>query len=49
MSTELDPQAVKMFGFKVWTYKMGEQVSLMVYLGDTLGLYKMMSSRGVMT
>ena len=49
MSTELDPQAVKMFGFKVWTYKMGEQVSLMVYLGDTLGLYKTMSSRGVMT
>ena len=49
MTTELDPQAVKMFGFKVWTYKMGEQVSLMVYLGDQLGLYKTMAGGGVMT
>ena len=43
MSTELDRDAVKMFGFKVWTYKMGEQVSLMVHLGDQLGLYKTMA------
>lgn len=49
MTTELDRDAVKMFGFKVWTYKMGEQVSLMVYLGDQLNLYKTMAGRGAMT
>ena len=49
MSTELDTKAIKMFGFKVWTYKMGEQVSLMVHLGDQLGIYKTMAGGGVMT
>ncbi len=49
MNTELDRDAVKMFGFKVWTYKMGEQVSLMIYLGDHLGLYKTMAGRGIVT
>ena len=43
---ELDPDAVKLFSFKVWTYKMGEQVSLMIYLGDRLGLYSAMARRG---
>jgi len=47
--TELDKHAVKMFGFKVWTYKMGEQVSLMVHLGDQLGLYKAMAGGGAMS
>lgn len=49
MTAELDQNALKMFGFKVWTYKMGEQVSLMVHLGDRLGLYKTMAGAGVMT
>jgi len=49
VSTELDQDAIKMFGFKVWTYKMGEQVSLMVYLGDQLGLYKTMAGSGAMS
>ena len=49
MANELDANAVKMFGFKVWTYKMGEQVSLMVHIGDQLGLYKTMAGRGLMT
>ena len=35
-----------MFGFKVWTYKMGEQVSLTVHLGDRLGLYATMAGSG---
>ena len=43
---EPDPDAVKLFSFKVWTYKMGEQVSLMIYLGDRLGLYSAMARRG---
>lgn len=49
MGTELDQDAVKMFGFKVWTYKMGEQVSLMVHLGDRLGIYKTMAGSGSMS
>lgn len=49
MTAELDQKALKMFGFKVWTYKMGEQVSLMVHLGDRLGLYKTMAGRGITT
>jgi len=49
VSTELDQDAIKMFGFKVWTYKMGEQVSLMVYLRDQLGLYKTMAGSGAMS
>jgi len=49
MGTELDQDAIKMFGFKVWTYKMGEQVSLMVHLGDQLGIYKTMAGSGVMS
>lgn len=42
----IDPDAVKLFSFKVWTYKMGEQVSLMIHLGDRLGLYSTMVGRG---
>jgi 2-polyprenyl-3-methyl-5-hydroxy-6-metoxy-1,4-benzoquinol methylase len=49
MANELDHDAVKMFGFKVWTYKMGEQVSLMIYLGDQLGLYSAMAGGGMLT
>ena len=49
MSTALDPNAIKMFGFKVWTYKMGEQVSLMIHLGDQLGMYKTMAGSGAMS
>ena len=47
--TEIDQDALKMFGFKVWTYKMGEMVSLMVHLGDQLGLYATMAGSGPMT
>ncbi|MEM7095740.1 MAG: class I SAM-dependent methyltransferase [Actinomycetota bacterium] len=43
---DIDIDAVKKFGFKVWTYKMGEQVSLMVHIGDRLGLYKTMAGAG---
>lgn len=47
--TAIDTNDLKMFGFKVWTYKMGEQVSLMVHLGDRLGLYKTMAGAGPQT
>jgi len=49
MTSTIDPDALKKFGFKVWTYKMGEQVSLMVHLGDRLGLYRTMRDQGPMT
>ncbi|MCP3856332.1 MAG: methyltransferase domain-containing protein [Actinomycetia bacterium] len=47
--TTIDPDELKMFSFKVWTYKMGEQVSLMVHLGDQLGLYGAMRGQGPMS
>ena len=43
MTDQLDPKAMRRFGFTLWSYKMGEQVALMVHLGDRLGLYKAMS------
>ena len=46
MSDDLDPDAVKQFSFTVWTYKMGEQVSLMIHLGDRLGLYRTLHGAG---
>jgi 2-polyprenyl-3-methyl-5-hydroxy-6-metoxy-1,4-benzoquinol methylase len=45
MST-IDPDEMKKFGFRVWTYKMGEQVSLMIHLGDRLGLYRALAGAG---
>lgn len=30
----------RQFAFRVWQYKMGEVVSLMIHLGDRLGLYR---------
>lgn len=46
---ELDQDELKRFSFSVWTYKMGEQVSLMVHLGDRLGLYRAMQGAGPMS
>lgn len=45
----LDADAVKLFSFTVWSYKMGEQVSLLVHLGDRLGLYRAMAGAGPST
>ncbi|MEM7326980.1 MAG: class I SAM-dependent methyltransferase, partial [Actinomycetota bacterium] len=45
----IDQDALKRFSFTVWSYKMGEQVSLMIHLGDVLGLYQAMSGRGPVT
>ena len=49
MSDELDQDELKRLGFAIWSYKMGEQVSLMIHLGDRLGLYKHMAGAGPMT
>ena len=45
----IDQDALKQFSFSVWTYKMGEQVSLMIHLGDVLGLYRAMNGVGPIT
>ena len=37
------------FALRVWGYKQGEGVSLMIHLGDRLGLYRAMAGRGPMT
>ena len=47
MSDDRDRLAA--FALKVWGYKQGEVVSLMVHLGDRLGLYRAMVDRGLMT
>ena len=47
--TNLDPKALKRFAFKVWSYKMGEMVSLMIHLGDRLGLYRALDGTGPIT
>jgi len=49
VSDQLDPDELKQFGFAVWSYKMGEQVSLLIHLGDRLGLYKQMHDAGPLT
>jgi SAM-dependent methyltransferase len=47
MARERDPQAE--FALRVWGYKQGEVVSLMIHLGDRLGLYRSMAGVGPMT
>ncbi|MEO1064841.1 MAG: class I SAM-dependent methyltransferase [Actinomycetota bacterium] len=46
---EFDVDEMKLFSFKVWTYKMGEQVSMLIHLGDRLGLYSTLDGQGPMT
>lgn len=38
-----------LFALKVWEYKQGQLVSLMLHLGDELGLFAAMDGRGAMT
>jgi 2-polyprenyl-3-methyl-5-hydroxy-6-metoxy-1,4-benzoquinol methylase len=44
-----DPEKVGPFALQVWRYKQGEVVSLMIHLGDRLGLYRAMVGEGPMT
>lgn len=39
----VDPDLLKEYVLKVWQYKQGEMVSLMIHLGDRLGLYRAMA------
>jgi 2-polyprenyl-3-methyl-5-hydroxy-6-metoxy-1,4-benzoquinol methylase len=47
MTDERDRLAA--FALRVWSYKQGEVVSLMIHLGDRLGLYRAMTGQGPMT
>ncbi|MEA3019020.1 MAG: hypothetical protein QOI47_544 [Actinomycetota bacterium] len=47
--SELDPNEVGLFAFRVWGYKQGEMVSLLIHLGDRLGLYAAMDGAGPLT
>ena len=47
LSNVPDPNAL--FALQVWQYKQGEMVSLMIHLGDRLGLYKAMAGSGWMS
>ncbi|NOX52380.1 MAG: methyltransferase domain-containing protein [Gammaproteobacteria bacterium] len=45
-NTKIDPEELKRYSFSVWSYKQGEMVSLMIHLGDRLGLYQAMDGVG---
>jgi len=47
--TMIDPDELKRYSFSVWNYKMGEMVSLMIHIGDRLGLYKALNGSGPVT
>jgi 2-polyprenyl-3-methyl-5-hydroxy-6-metoxy-1,4-benzoquinol methylase len=46
MTSTIDKKKLRSLSFKVWSYKQGEMVSLMIHLGDRLGLYKSLTGLG---
>lgn len=48
-NADIDPEALKRYNFSVWNYKQGEMVSLMIHLGDRLGLYRALAGAGAVT
>ncbi len=48
MTTE-ERDRLRAFALRVWGYRQGEVVSLMIHLGDRLGLYRAMTGQGLMT
>ena len=45
----LNDQKLRSLSFKVWSYKQGEMVSLMIHLGDRLGIYKALADCKIIT
>ena len=45
-SAALAPGEVARFALNVWSYKQGEVVSLMIHLGDRLGIYRALDGAG---
>jgi 2-polyprenyl-3-methyl-5-hydroxy-6-metoxy-1,4-benzoquinol methylase len=44
-----DDEATARFAFRVWGYKQGELVSLLIHLGDRLGLYRALDGAGAVS
>ena len=49
MNTAIDPDELKRYSFNVWGFKQGEMVSLMIHIGDRLGLYQALAGAGPVT
>ena len=49
MTERIDPDELKRFSFNVWNFKQGEMVSLMIHIGDRLGLYQALAGAGPVT
>ncbi len=45
----MDLDSIRRFALKVWKYKEGELVAVMIHAGDRLGLYRAMAGAGPMT
>ena len=45
----IDPEELKQYSLNVWGYKQGEVVSLMIHIGDRLGLYRALEGAGPVT
>ena len=45
----VDPDELKRYSFSVWSFKQGEMVSLMIHIGDRLGLYVALDGAGPLT
>lgn len=45
----VDPEELKRYSLNVWGYKQGEVVSLMIHIGDRLGLYGALDGAGPVT
>lgn len=43
------PEEIGLFAFQVWSHKQGEMVSLLIHLGDRLGLYRALRGAGPVT
>jgi 2-polyprenyl-3-methyl-5-hydroxy-6-metoxy-1,4-benzoquinol methylase len=48
-TAHVDQDKLALLALRVWEYKQGEVVSLMIHLGDELGLYEAMSGAGPLT
>ena len=45
---QVNADEVGRFAYRVWSYKQGEMVSLLIHLGDRLGLYRALDGAGAM-
>jgi SAM-dependent methyltransferase len=46
---DLDLDQAGLFAYRVWSYKQGELVSVLIHLGDRLGLYRALDGAGLVT